>query len=73
MSRYIDALPVGFTLCSTNLSQGKPYNTAYQRIRDSFRLTQEEPDKKLAVHARFLNHFYTEEEIQNIQSRWLAA
>jgi len=54
------------------LSSQKGYYNVYQQVKREFRPSREKLDQKFERHEKWMNHFYTDEEIATLKASWYA-
>ncbi len=57
-----------FSIAHANISSDKGYADAYSKFKNLIRLPQKYIDDMYS--SRFMNHFYSNEEIENFRSKW---
>ena len=57
-----------FTLAPSNISKNKSYSQIYQRFLDTLVLPEHYIDKLYS--SKYMNHFYSKEEIATFRARW---
>ena len=57
-----------FTLAQSNISKNKSYSQIYQRFLDTLVLPEHYIDKLYS--SKYMNHFYSKEEIATFRARW---
>ncbi len=63
---------IDFSWRPSHLTKDKSIYAFYQKVKEEFTPTQQALDEKFATHEKFMNHFYTENEIAELKATWYA-